>query len=374
MSVRALTLLDTAWTAVNKHECVLKHLLWRDSLLDSVLFSRLNEEGICNGEERLYELEKNGVIVRAHKTSAIPVPLLRWHWAGKMFPISSESYKAPFDLLVAVLRRMDRRILISTFSRKDRDFSEPAYEAVWQYEFYRCLYECRPGVLSPEFGAGKALEDGDDDGSNSGYVDFFINGKLKWAFELLREGSGISEHIRRFEVRPLYLHPILFPQAGGCYETLVSDGLIADWLVIDFRNKNKAIKKRHPRLVHVRYNSLQNMTALEVEWRERREIIDLLRPPGASAVAAGPVDPNDSVTDLDEDTRKLPAARTSGSDSLSAQLAVLSLSPAVPAGAGSPAPARCAQCRNRAKAITCSVCGQVYCSRDCRALHACPKM
>lgn len=168
-------------------------------MTDGELFQRLHEENISDGEKRLYELEKNGIIVRAQGASAIPIPLLRWHWAGKMFPIVSCTYKNPFDLLVAVLRKMDPRILISTFSRKDRSSSESPYEAVWQYEFYRCLYLCRPGVLSPEFGAGKTVDDYND-ANNEGYVDFFINGKLKWAFELLREGSGISEHLRRFEV------------------------------------------------------------------------------------------------------------------------------------------------------------------------------
>ena len=32
----------------------------------------------------------------------------------------------------------------------------------------------------------------------SGELDFFINGELKWALELLRNGSKLGEHIQRF--------------------------------------------------------------------------------------------------------------------------------------------------------------------------------
>lgn len=94
--------------------------------------------------------------------------------------------------------------------------------------------------------------------------------------------------------------------------------------MVDFRSKEKAIKKRDPRLVHVRYNSLERMNVLEVEWGLQPiiEHINLSAPSHAAAspAAAGPLDPNSSVLELGEEVTKLNAAQTPERDTLPALL------------------------------------------------------
>lgn len=150
---------------------------------------------------------------------------------------------------------------------------------------------------------------------------------------------------------------------------------------MDFRSKEKAIKKRDPRLVHVRYNSLEKMNVLEVEWGLQPiiEHINLSAPSHAAAspAAAGPLDPNSSVLELGEEVTKLNAARTPERDTLPALLEGLTLSPAPASPVFAPAapPLRgrtlCAQCGNYAKSITCADCKGPFCSRDCQIVHAC---
>ncbi|PRP76313.1 hypothetical protein PROFUN_14419 [Planoprotostelium fungivorum] len=87
-------------------------------------------------------------------------------------------------------------------------------EAVWQQQFYKAL--CRvlstKYEVSPEYGRLWGIQ---------GRLDFYVNGELKYGFELLRDGRRIDEHIERFNER---YAPLVAPS-----------GPIKTAVVVDFR-------------------------------------------------------------------------------------------------------------------------------------------
>lgn len=72
-------------------------------------------------------------------------------------------------------------------------------------------------------------------------MDFFINSDLGYGFELLRNGTGITEHADRFE-------------EGGGYWPLIQNGWMKDFLVIDFRPLGLKISSKDIRVVFACYD------------------------------------------------------------------------------------------------------------------------
>lgn len=66
------------------------------------------------------------------------------------------------------------------------------YERHWQMEFYRvATSQLAPEhTISPD--VGKVF-------GTTGFLDFYVDGGLKWAIELLREGDRAQEHSDRFK-------------------------------------------------------------------------------------------------------------------------------------------------------------------------------
>jgi len=77
------------------------------------------------------------------------------------------------------------------------------------------------------------------DKSSDGALDYYINGKRKWAIELLREGDRMEEHEKHF-------------LNGGIY----ASSKINDWLIVDFRSERKPIRgKSRAHFMHVCYSA-----------------------------------------------------------------------------------------------------------------------
>jgi len=64
-------------------------------------------------------------------------------------------------------------------------------ERVWQVEFYRAAKSCLPDDIYINVDVGHCF-------GPEGYLDFYINGKLKWSIELMRYNSDIKGHLGRF--------------------------------------------------------------------------------------------------------------------------------------------------------------------------------
>jgi hypothetical protein len=93
-------------------------------------------------------------------------------------------------------------------------------EAQFQDEFYHASLAHTNGVMSfPEFG------------NKHGKIDFFIPSK-KWGIELLRNGDRINTHIKRF--------------TKGEYSKWISDGVLNDYVIIDFRTNAPRDRRGEP--------------------------------------------------------------------------------------------------------------------------------
>ena len=137
----------------------------------------------------------------------------------------------------------------SLLESRSRDSTGLLYEAVWQFEFFLAASPLLPSpiLLSPNVGAdlfsnvkdvstsnssfnevpvtqdvdmdeessvyapslGEEYDEDDlDDESTKlrhGFMDFYVNSKLGWAIELLREGRKIQKHLDRFVGEGIYV-------------------------------------------------------------------------------------------------------------------------------------------------------------------------
>jgi hypothetical protein len=105
-----------------------------------------------------------------------------------------------FDSFIkACIQRIDPQALRNSLCR---GVDGSLFERQWQCEFHRAATTLLIGlnIISPD--VGRVFH-------SDGYLDFYINGKLNWGVELLREGNRAQEHGERF-------------QEGGLYATLLS--------------------------------------------------------------------------------------------------------------------------------------------------------
>ena len=115
------------------------------------------------------------------------------------------------DFATAVIRKISPLALAKT--HQVGSFIQSVPEAQFQDEFYRaCTSHTKNCVVSfPEFG------------TKHGQIDFFIPSK-KWGIELLRNGDRLFPHIKRF--------------TEGEYGKWIRDGVMTDYIVLDFRPEN----------------------------------------------------------------------------------------------------------------------------------------
>ncbi|CAG8700774.1 2187_t:CDS:2 [Funneliformis caledonium] len=83
-----------------------------------------------------------------------------------------------------VLIKIDRSLLRFTYSiNVDRTYIERIYQNEFYYSVWPARLSCNIGIY---FGM-------------KGAVNFYLNSKFQWAFELLRDGKRLKEHFERFQ-------------------------------------------------------------------------------------------------------------------------------------------------------------------------------
>ncbi|KAE9408958.1 hypothetical protein BT96DRAFT_985279 [Gymnopus androsaceus JB14] len=131
-----------------------------------------------------------------------------------------EDVSTLYRLVTTVIRRFNPNHL-----QTQHDSNEAtALEALYQHEFYRCLYHYRPrAMISPEYGTKVGHQP-------AGRIDFLVHPAesmedscqpRSWGIELLKDGDRLAEHAYRFS-------------PDGAYHSMVSDG-ITEFMIVDFR-------------------------------------------------------------------------------------------------------------------------------------------
>jgi len=108
-------------------------------------------------------------------------------------------------------------------------------EGAIQHMFWKAASECIPSSYRLAAEVSKTYG-----GATDGRLDFWVNSKLQWAIELVREGDRQREHLERFGV-------------DGKYFSLQPK----EWVVIDFRNPRTNIGRLEgkPNLINVVFSA-----------------------------------------------------------------------------------------------------------------------
>lgn len=137
------------------------------------------------------------------------------HSFVKPFPF--HTYPDISSICLRILRRFSKEMLCTCRTRNSQKLGPSGRirppEACFQDEFYRCFWE--------ETGSDIGISS-EWCGSSKGRIDFLIS-QVGWGFELLRDASRLEEHCGRFK-------------PGGQYHPWIQQGLLKDWLILDFRH------------------------------------------------------------------------------------------------------------------------------------------
>jgi hypothetical protein len=150
------------------------------------------------------------------------------------------------------IRAFAQRVILGMSSETLRNTSATGggtpLERCYQMEWYRSAVSILPaGVYcSPDVGGIFGSE---------GYLDFWINSKHRWGFELLRDGDRMKQHLARF-------------QPDGMYADMLDE--IKEWLVIDLRMRSQQVNKKPAKgLVHVLFAS--DFSECDILWDDGKE-------------------------------------------------------------------------------------------------------
>ena len=166
--------------------------------------------------------------------------LLTHHMEGTFQPADSrDSYE---NFLETVIGRMSRQRLKGATS-ENAPFKGATFklaelsEDFLQKEFYRAaLSVLEPGTYTIQTNAGTSVEMNNNGipYTTEGNLDFYIDSNLQWCIELMFQGSGVAEHVDRFD--PL----------SGIYRDIDTKHKA----VVDFRLHDNAIPPRNKRDLH----------------------------------------------------------------------------------------------------------------------------
>lgn len=137
----------------------------------------------------LGQLVRGGILT---KTGDFTCKVVSWYYNRKFFP--NRASRAPNsldDLVVSSVRRISASRLRGAI---DKGFPK---EAAFQHLFNEAMsinlpHTCR---VIPELNTKATRASGK---KQTDELDFYVNGELQWAVELLRNGDMISEHIKHF--------------------------------------------------------------------------------------------------------------------------------------------------------------------------------
>lgn len=192
----------------------------RLGLLSAIEYEGINalESVDCENEllgESIQQLKRTGVLDHSGRFTC---PAAFQYYYNELFPSrGSENPKTIEDLVERSIKSLSAAKLRAT--RDDGNFPK---EAAFQHLFCEAMFrQLKPDVvLIPEMTTKLPNSEG---ASAAGSLDFYINGSLKWAIELLRKGNKFGEHASRFN------------QNFGKYRSVKPSA----YLLLDFRGPKK---------------------------------------------------------------------------------------------------------------------------------------
>jgi hypothetical protein len=166
--------------------------------------------------ETVQRLSASGVVAQIGKQVFFSAPVISAIYFQRLSltpPIISPALNPPSTIdhfLISTLKLFKQTFLQNSFARGVRNI---ILERHWQMEFYRAGSSLLPNgfSISPDVGYMFGCK---------GFIDFYVDGKLKWGIELLREGKQLNQHLERFE-------------PYGRYGDMVKK--FQDYAILDFR-------------------------------------------------------------------------------------------------------------------------------------------
>lgn len=204
-------------------------------ILDGVLFS--SEDSLSwplgdpDEEAAAKCLIMAGILTIDARRLTFAAPLIRSVFLQRLhtMPLQRDSIAGDFDNFIQeCIVRMNPTTLRDSLSK---GVDERLLERQWQMEFYRAATSILPRttIISPDVGHVFASD---------GYIDFYVDGDLQWAIELLREGKDMRDHEKRFE-------------PGGLYHTMHSK--IRRHAILDFRMEDKQVRELRENFWYILY-------------------------------------------------------------------------------------------------------------------------
>ena len=160
------------------------------------------------------KLKKAGILSKSNRFTC---PAAASFYYSMVYPRASFSSEPPWSLAELVTKataRLSARLLRVARQVNKMGVLQTPKEAVFQQLFHESIASLLPPSyrIVPEYGT-EALMQGK---MKTGELDFYIRHGAKWGLELVRDGDGIGEHLRRII---------------GKYQNVEAD----EWLVVDCR-------------------------------------------------------------------------------------------------------------------------------------------
>jgi len=116
-----------------------------------------------------------------------------WYYYNQLFPRRAVAAPETIDDMIVECVKLFSSSRLKASCNEDRFPKEAAFQQLFNETISSLLPS--NNTITPEFDT-KALLDGKE---VTGELDFYINGDLQWALELLRNGDRLQEHMRRFD-------------------------------------------------------------------------------------------------------------------------------------------------------------------------------
>jgi hypothetical protein len=158
-------------------------------------------------------------------------------------PVEIDKYNL-FEFIIHCISCFNGLSLSKTILHlKEGNINQKLRESQWQHELYKNM------ILSLDIKQFWIISDASREVKTDGFIDFYINSKLKWAIEVLREADRIDEHINRF--------------TKGIYKGIPKN----DYIIIDFisrQNFEKTKEITNDKLMRVVYQ--EDLTGAEIYY------------------------------------------------------------------------------------------------------------
>ncbi|CAG8753394.1 7276_t:CDS:1 [Ambispora leptoticha] len=166
-------------------------------------------------QEALRRLTRSGLVTYSGRSRLqFAAPIVRIIMGQRLYtaPLDLETSNGSFEaFLQTSIERMRPSELRKSLSHGT---NLRLIERAWQKAWMLAASTAIPGghTISPD--VGKVF-------GSSGFLDFYINGWLKWGVELMREGRRMGDHVSRF-------------MPTGRYKQIP----LSEWAIIDFRHNS----------------------------------------------------------------------------------------------------------------------------------------